>query len=430
MRKVSAECDEPADVLLTRFTDLSGVRAIVHTVKDVDRLVDACRRHFDVDEENSVDKDARIESTSFGYRSKHLVLNVADGEAPPSIPTPVRVELQIRTFAQHVWAELYHDIGYKSEFSIPGNWTRDFARISAMLEECDKGFQGIFDELQCIESHLDQYLDTSRLAPLARQLEVLHQVEPENLRVVHRLVRVHNALGLHERAAQLEPSLEGRTDARPALKRDLGFGITRLENRSPLSPEFKRGQELIRSAVEEDPGDVDALSTLAGTYRKQGDRCLARHFYHRAHTRDPGFSYALANFLLEELLEQDDFGIVEHFAAGINHARARCLRQVESGINMPWVYFDLAFYELLQGTTIPSLNLYARGAAAASADWMIETTIGSLSDLLERQPGHAGLQSAIQTLGLTLAARFPGKAAPAALASSPSARESLRCDRS
>lgn len=407
MRKHATGADEHIDLILARFTDLCGVRAIVHTVRDVDRLVAACRLRFDVDEANSVDRDIPLEATSFGYRSRHLILRVAESDTASSAPHPTCVELQIRTFAQHVWAEVYHDIGYKSEFNIPGNWTRDFARISAMLEECDRGIQAVFDEVQSIESHLDQYIDPEKLASLARRLEILHRAEPTNVRIVHRLVRVYNALGQHEKVTEMEADLAGRPDLRPALKRDLGFGLTRHARTSPRSPGFRRGQELIRAAIAEDPDDVDALSTLAGTYRRQGNRALARDYYRRAHARDPGFSYALANFLLEELLERDDFAIADHFSGGIAHARTRCLKQVEAGVNVPWVYFDLAFYEILQGATIPGLNHYVRGAAAASADWMIETTLAALCDLGGRQPGQTGLTCAIRTLKLIRAARFP-----------------------
>jgi ppGpp synthetase/RelA/SpoT-type nucleotidyltranferase len=45
-----------------------------------------------------------------------------------------KAELQLRTLAQHMWADVYHEMGYKNEFQLPQRWERDFAGAAAILE--------------------------------------------------------------------------------------------------------------------------------------------------------------------------------------------------------------------------------------------------------------------------------------------------------
>jgi len=54
-------------------------------------------------------------------------------------------EIQVRTVLQHAWAEIEHDIQYKSTITIPTEIRRRFVALAGMLEIADREFQGIQD---------------------------------------------------------------------------------------------------------------------------------------------------------------------------------------------------------------------------------------------------------------------------------------------
>ncbi len=60
----------------------------------------------------------------------------------------IKCEIQIRTVLQHAWAEIEHDLGYKSEIDIPKDIRRSFSRLAGLLEVADKEFQEIRDFLE------------------------------------------------------------------------------------------------------------------------------------------------------------------------------------------------------------------------------------------------------------------------------------------
>jgi putative GTP pyrophosphokinase len=55
-------------------------------------------------------------------------------------------EIQVRTILQHAWAEIEHDIQYKSLDTIPNSIRRRFMSLAGMLEIGDREFQAIQDE--------------------------------------------------------------------------------------------------------------------------------------------------------------------------------------------------------------------------------------------------------------------------------------------
>jgi putative GTP pyrophosphokinase len=55
-------------------------------------------------------------------------------------------EIQVRTVLQHAWAEIEHDIQYKSTSVIPVQIRRRFIALAGMLEIADREFQAVQDE--------------------------------------------------------------------------------------------------------------------------------------------------------------------------------------------------------------------------------------------------------------------------------------------
>lgn len=82
-----------------------------------------------------------MEPDRFGYCSVHYVvemsqkrLNLYEHQAYEGL----KCEIQIRSVLQHAWAEIEHDLGYKSEIAIPKRIRRNFSRLAGLLEIADK----------------------------------------------------------------------------------------------------------------------------------------------------------------------------------------------------------------------------------------------------------------------------------------------------
>lgn len=144
---VHRDCRNAPD-LLKMVTDMAGVRMITffpNTVLDLDAVI---RERFRVIERD--DKtEFREAPSSFGYRSIHYLVELAPGQLEPQ---DVRwyqglvAEIQVRTILQHAWAEIEHDIQYKSVRTIPPAIRRRLAAVAGLLEIADREFQAIRDE--------------------------------------------------------------------------------------------------------------------------------------------------------------------------------------------------------------------------------------------------------------------------------------------
>lgn len=135
---------------LEEITDLVGVRVIARFADDVDEIAHILREEFAVDADRSVDKRAEREEHSFGYQSLHLVGQLCEtrsGLAEYSVFGGLNAEFQVRSILQHSWAEIEHDLGYKSSAGVPRPIRRRFARLSALLELADDEFARVRDEL-------------------------------------------------------------------------------------------------------------------------------------------------------------------------------------------------------------------------------------------------------------------------------------------
>lgn len=147
--KVSASPTRYSNV--SDLHDFLGVRVITHLLSDVDAVVAALRRQFSVDEQRSFDKQTRLDADRFGYLSFHLVVKVDDARAtlPEWAPYVDRYfEIQVRSILQHAWAEIEHDLGYKSTSIIPPQVKRRFARLAGLLEIADSEFVAIAGALE------------------------------------------------------------------------------------------------------------------------------------------------------------------------------------------------------------------------------------------------------------------------------------------
>jgi putative GTP pyrophosphokinase len=170
-RKASTPLDEnPTEPKyadpIRQITDLAGVRIITHfldTVSDVDKMLTA---EFEIIEKSNK-ATALIASDRFGYQSIHYLLRIKSDRG--SLPEYQRfskdvIEVQVRTILQHAWAEIEHDIQYKSLRSIPIEIRRRFVALAGMLEIADREFQAIDDRNNNLEETAKEKVETGDLS--------------------------------------------------------------------------------------------------------------------------------------------------------------------------------------------------------------------------------------------------------------------------
>ena len=192
-------------VCLRDITDLAGVRIITYfadEAADVGRMME---RNFEVDEAASGDKRMILDPDRFGYLSLHYVVRV--DQVRRLLPewsrfSALKAEIQIRSILQHAWAEIEHDLGYKTKLATPRSVRRRFARLAGLLELAD-------DEFRDLRDFLADY--TARLPDLIRQSPEDVGVDQASVKVliktsdiVHCIdVTVHGFAGSSEGAGAL-----------------------------------------------------------------------------------------------------------------------------------------------------------------------------------------------------------------------------------
>lgn len=122
-------------------TDLVGLRVITYFESDVQVVARLIEEHHVVDWNHSIDKSRMHDPDRFGYLGVHYVVR-AEPDLVPELPG-MHYEVQIRSILQHAWAEIEHDLGYKSREAVPREVRRRFYRLAGLLEMADEEFMAL-----------------------------------------------------------------------------------------------------------------------------------------------------------------------------------------------------------------------------------------------------------------------------------------------
>lgn len=142
---------------LNEVTDIAGIRLTTYFADDVDRVAEVLERELSIDRSASVDKRIQSDPDRFGYQSLHYIAQLSPERTQLREYQrfdALRFEIQIRSVLQHAWAEIEHDLGYKSALGIPAEVKRRFARVASLLELADSEFTAIRSQLSSYEQAL------------------------------------------------------------------------------------------------------------------------------------------------------------------------------------------------------------------------------------------------------------------------------------
>lgn len=133
--------------------DKAGVRIVVRYKDEIDRILALAERAFDVSGvENTVE---RLGPEVMGYRSVHASVRYHEHHerAQQFPPERYSAELQVRTLAQHLWAEMAHDAVYKNEDTLqpmPNPLKRRVYILAGVVELADEEFSRIEREIPVV----------------------------------------------------------------------------------------------------------------------------------------------------------------------------------------------------------------------------------------------------------------------------------------
>ena len=140
------------------LTDIIGIRIICAFLQDLTEVEKCLRSCFSVYEIERKGADRTFRE--FGYESTHILLAIpSELMADITLPKGLIFEIQVRTILQDAWAEVEHELVYKSEFSpfdLP--LKRKLASINASLSLADI----IFQEIRDYQNKLNRELDKRR----------------------------------------------------------------------------------------------------------------------------------------------------------------------------------------------------------------------------------------------------------------------------
>jgi ppGpp synthetase/RelA/SpoT-type nucleotidyltranferase len=245
---------------LRQITDLAGVRVIVFLLRDLDRVTEFVEAHLDVREKKNIGEE-RFDQGAFGYQSIHYL--VALPQKRLDLPDFAKYrdlicEIQIRTVLQHAWAEMEHDVQYKTDSELPKVIRKKFLSLAGLLEIADREFQGIQEEDERLKGKILESLqeDLTRSALTEKQdsPNQAGQPQPEHgVRELLSLGRYQEAIVLYDRKITDHPEsytlYVGRAKAK-FLTGDTTGAIADLDRAEGIKPE-SRDVRLVRDQIVE-----------------------------------------------------------------------------------------------------------------------------------------------------------------------------------
>jgi len=139
-----------------KIRDICGVRVICTFKSDLSRVTDIINELFDA--EPPEDKENEAQNRLVGYRGRHQMVRlksfICSSSKFYSKLDGLWAEIQIRTVAQHSWAEVSHKLNYKDEENVPSEFKEKLAEISSTLSLIDRLYCDLFKEKEELNNRL------------------------------------------------------------------------------------------------------------------------------------------------------------------------------------------------------------------------------------------------------------------------------------
>ncbi len=125
------------------ITDIIGMRIVVPFLEDLESVENIILKNFNVIETDYKSRELNIRE--FGYDSIHILIALPEDIARKNrLSDCIKIEIQLRTILQDAWAEVEHELIYKTSIDkIEDTIRRKMIAINATLSLADITFQEI-----------------------------------------------------------------------------------------------------------------------------------------------------------------------------------------------------------------------------------------------------------------------------------------------
>lgn len=164
---------------LVCLTDMIGIRIICAFLEDLYDVESQIKKYFKVKEIEHKGADQSVRE--FGYESIHILIEIPaecktnrsiTHKGKKQVPDNLVCEIQVRTILQDAWAEVEHELIYKTEFTpFDMPLRRKLASINASLSLADIIFQEIRDYQKKLQKAVEErresfYLKADKMTDL------------------------------------------------------------------------------------------------------------------------------------------------------------------------------------------------------------------------------------------------------------------------
>lgn len=371
------------------MTDLCGGRVIVQTTEQVLAVRQFIESNFKIVEAD--DKTELLSEDKFGYRDMHYIVQRRPDRDELLGITPAeqeaisdrRAEIQVRTWVQHAWADTLHDRIYKNPLTISHQVLRTGALLSALLEESDRTFKYLADELDGLIANYTAFATKDQVEGEINVQKLVLSNEPDDKNkpiLAMKLAKLLLACGDNAGVVDaLTPYCDHAGAHRCELLSDLGYALCRISRNEPASATYARGRECLEQSLgicqcreipfvphlrKRESLHARALARLGWALEViPGKEHEARELFHQTHEHEPANPYYLADMLGFEMYCSRQSDLPASMRTTLREAVKTCRNHALAGIELPWALFTAGRLNVLLGNTDAALGYYARGIA-------------------------------------------------------------------
>jgi len=382
---------------IREITDFSGVRIILINLEKKDLMCDLIRKYFKIELKDNEGKLDKLYPQEFGYPYTYFIIQLLPEKfykktfriVIPKEIGQLKAEIQVGTFLEHAWAINQQNMLYKNEFDLPRPYKRQISRVTALLEIADKSMNNLVKKIYNYESSYGSYMSSEDIEREIKRLQLIYKGNKESIDLGHKIAKFameiddwDNAINILDAIYNSSLFLDSPCFKRALILKDLGIAKCQKYKPEKNRPLFDEGQKNIFDSIKIYDKDSDAYAAAGGTYKKLGMDYEAYTWYKKALEINPNDPYPLVNYLVYELLNnQDMVPILDYHKSIIQKAIKKRSDQINVLVDIPWANFDVGTLSLFLGNLNLSLHNYLMAIRLSQHEWMIGTTLNTLNKL-------------------------------------------------